>query len=194
MSPKPVEKAPEQRAEENFAYNAVFYNPSSDASGNTVMMRYRLSSESVDVRNLDPARDREAFANAMRDPGVHVFQMGAAGREVEIKSEFIRNRVAERVEDSQQLWARMEAEAPQTRAAGEGGGGAGARGSIRREEWVHLESEARPGSPQIVVDVNRGVLNEEQQRKMDDFAQYGVSVDELSRFIRSIPPSARRQE
>ncbi|NYZ60779.1 hypothetical protein H0O01_03735 [Candidatus Micrarchaeota archaeon] len=194
MSPKPVERAPEQRVEETFAYNAVFYNPSSDASGNIVMMRYRLSSDNVDVRNLDPARDREAFVNAMRDPSVHVFQMGAAGREVEIKSEFIRNRVAERAENTEQLWARLDTEAPQTRAAGEGGGGAGARGTIRREEWVHLESEARPGSQQIVVDVNRGALTEEQQRKMDDFTQYGVSFDELSRFVRGIPPTARRQE
>ena len=187
------ERAPEQRSEEAFAYYAVFYNPSSDASGTTVMMRYRLSSDNVDVRNLDPARDRDAFANAMRDPSVHVFQMGAAGKEVEIKSEFIRNRVAERAENAQQLWTGETMEAPTVMAAGEGRGAAGARGTIRREEWVHLESEAGPGNPQIIVDVNKEVLNEEQKRKLDDL-QYGASYRDLNDFITHLPRRAWRQE
>jgi hypothetical protein len=194
MSPKPVERAPEQRTEEAFAYNAVFYNPSSDANGNIVMMRYRLSSDNVDVRNLDPARDRDAFVNAMRDPSVHVFQTGAAGREVEIKSEFIRNRVAERAENTQQLWTGEIVGGPTVMAAGEGGGGAGARGSVRREEWVHLESEARPGEPQIVVDINREALSQEQRNRLDSFRDYGVSFEELGRFVRGVPAGARRQE
>lgn len=97
------ERAPgEQVAEvQHFQYERTLLN---EGAG----VVYRFGSDTLDLSRLSDNELRGRLAKELRtNPAISVFQEGATGTEIQITNEFIRNKVADRLDNQDQRWSEM---------------------------------------------------------------------------------------
>ena len=175
----PGEQAPAEM--QHFQYERTLINGS---------VTYRFGSDTMDLSRLSDNEVRARLAEELRKPtpSISVFQTGSTGQEIQISNEFVRNRVADRLDSQDQSWVErtigpIEVTAMPTEAV-----------PAEREaaRWVTYRSEAQTDGTYFSMRVNEAALTEEQARGLANL-QYR-SPDEWQRFANSLGSKAANKE